>query len=227
MTRAVIDGMRDRGFGRIVNIGSINGQQGQSARSTTAAAKAGILGFTKALAQESAREASRSTPICPGYVDTEMVPAFRGRAEEDRRPNPGRAPRQGRGDRPLRLFLVADDAGFITGATLSVNGGQYMDYPARSRHPILGGELEILRSRSLARDGTAGQRPAPRLWGALPCAGRRQRMRDARLGASRDQGDLSCRVSPCFTSSKSGAPPYQCHISGGVDTMPARHFSCP
>ncbi|HEX9462865.1 MAG TPA: acetoacetyl-CoA reductase [Alphaproteobacteria bacterium] len=127
MSRCVIDGMRDRSFGRIVNIGSINGQAGQYGQVNYAAAKSGIHGFTKALAQEGAGKNVTVNAIAPGYIDTEMVRAV---PEEVLKKIVARIPvgRLGRSDEIARgvLFLVADDAGFITGSTLSINGGQHM-----------------------------------------------------------------------------------------------------
>ena len=127
MSRAVIDGMRNRGFGRIVNIGSINGQAGQYGQVNYAAAKSGIHGFTKALAQEGAAKGITVNAIAPGYINTDMVRAV---------PEPvlekiiSKIPvgRLGEADEIARavLFLVADEAGFITGSTLSINGGQHM-----------------------------------------------------------------------------------------------------
>jgi acetoacetyl-CoA reductase len=127
MSRCVIDGMRERNFGRIVNIGSINGQAGQYGQVNYAAAKSGIHGFTKALAQEGAAKGITVNAIAPGYIDTDMVRAV---PEEVLKKIVARVPvgRLGRADEIARgvLFLVADDAGFITGSTLSINGGQHM-----------------------------------------------------------------------------------------------------
>jgi acetoacetyl-CoA reductase len=127
MSRAVIDGMRSRGFGRIVNIGSINGQAGQYGQVNYAAAKSGIHGFTKAAAQEGAARGITVNAIAPGYVDTEMVRAVPADVLEK---IIARIPvgRLGKAEDIARtvLFLVADEAGFITGSTLSVNGGQHM-----------------------------------------------------------------------------------------------------
>ncbi|MFN8722354.1 MAG: 3-oxoacyl-ACP reductase, partial [Rhodospirillales bacterium] len=127
MCRAVIDGMRERGFGRVVNIGSINGQAGQYGQVNYAAAKSGIHGFTKALAQEGAAKGITVNAIAPGYIDTDMVRAVPPNVLEK---IVAKVPvgRLGRADEIARgvLFLVADDAGFITGSTLSINGGQHM-----------------------------------------------------------------------------------------------------
>jgi acetoacetyl-CoA reductase len=127
MCHAVIDGMRARGFGRIVNIGSINGQAGQYGQVNYAAAKSGIHGFTKALAQEGASKGITVNAIAPGYIDTDMVRAVPANVLEK---IVARVPvgRLGRASEIARgvLFLVADDAGFITGSTLSINGGQHM-----------------------------------------------------------------------------------------------------
>jgi acetoacetyl-CoA reductase len=127
MCRCVIDGMRERNFGRIVNIGSINGQAGQYGQVNYAAAKSGIHGFTKALAQEGASKGITVNAIAPGYIDTEMVRAVPPNVLEK---IVARIPvgRLGHAEEIARgvLFLVADDAGFITGSTLSINGGQHM-----------------------------------------------------------------------------------------------------
>jgi acetoacetyl-CoA reductase len=125
--RAVIDGMRERGFGRIVNIGSINGQAGQYGQVNYAAAKSGIHGFTKALAQEGAAKGITVNAVAPGYVDTEMVRAVPADVLQKiiKRIPVGRLGKPEDIARTV-LFLVADEASFITGATLSVNGGQHM-----------------------------------------------------------------------------------------------------
>jgi len=127
MCRAVIDGMRERNFGRIVNIGSINGQAGQYGQVNYAAAKSGIHGFTKALAQEGAAKGITVNAIAPGYIDTDMVRAVPPNVLEK---IIARIPvgRLGHADEIARgvLFLVADEGGFITGSTLSINGGQHM-----------------------------------------------------------------------------------------------------
>jgi acetoacetyl-CoA reductase len=127
MSRCVIDSMRERNFGRIVNIGSINGQAGQYGQVNYAAAKSGIHGFTKALAQEGAAKGITVNAIAPGYIDTEMVRAVPPNVLEK---IVARVPvgRLGKADEIARgvLFLVADDGGFITGSTLSINGGQHM-----------------------------------------------------------------------------------------------------
>ncbi len=127
MCRAVIEGMRERGFGRIVNIGSINGQAGQYGQVNYAAAKSGIHGFTKALAQEGAPKGITVNAIAPGYIDTEMVRAVPPNVLEK---IVARIPvgRLGHAHEIARgvLFLVADEAGFVTGSTMSINGGQHM-----------------------------------------------------------------------------------------------------
>ena len=127
MSRAVIEGMRVRSFGRIVNISSINGQAGQIGLTNYAAAKAGILGFTKALAQEGAARGVTVNAVAPGYVDTEMVRAVPANVLEQ---IIARIPvgRLGKPEEIARavLFLIADESGFITGSTLTINGGQYM-----------------------------------------------------------------------------------------------------
>jgi len=126
-SRAVIEGMRDRRFGRIVNIGSINGQAGQYGQVNYAAAKSGIHGFTKALAQECANRGITVNAVAPGYVDTDMVRAVPADVLEK---IVARIPvgRLGKAEDIARtvMFLVADEADFITGSTLSVNGGQHM-----------------------------------------------------------------------------------------------------
>lgn len=127
MTKPVIDGMRNRGFGRIINISSINGQKGQMGQTNYSAAKAGVIGFTKALAQENAFKGITVNCICPGYIDTDMVAAVPedvlkgiikgipvgrlGKAEEIA---------------ALVVFLAGEQAGFFTGAVHTINGGQYI-----------------------------------------------------------------------------------------------------
>jgi acetoacetyl-CoA reductase len=127
MCRNVIEGMRSRKFGRIVNIGSINGQAGQYGQVNYAAAKSGIHGFTKALAQEGARAGITVNAIAPGYIDTDMVAAVPADVLDKIKQ---RIPvgRLGDASEIARgvLFLVADEGGFITGSTLSINGGQHM-----------------------------------------------------------------------------------------------------
>jgi acetoacetyl-CoA reductase len=127
MCRNVIDGMRERNFGRIVNIGSVNGQAGQYGQVNYAAAKSGIHGFTKALAQEGAAKGITVNAIAPGYIDTDMVRAVPPNVLEK---IVAKVPvgRLGKASEIARgvLFLVADEGGFVTGATLSINGGQHM-----------------------------------------------------------------------------------------------------
>jgi acetoacetyl-CoA reductase len=127
MCRAVWEGMLNRNFGRIVNIGSVNGQAGQYGQVNYAASKSGIHGFTKALAQEGAAKGITVNAIAPGYIDTEMVAAVPANELEK---IVARIPigRLGQAHEIARgvAFLTADDAGFITGSTLSINGGQHM-----------------------------------------------------------------------------------------------------
>ena len=127
MSRCVIEGMRERGFGRIVNIGSVNGQAGQYGQVNYAAAKSGIHGFTKALAQEGAARGITVNAIAPGYIDTDMVRAVPEKVLEK---IVATIPvgRLGHASEIAKavIFLVDDDMGFMTGSTLSINGGQHM-----------------------------------------------------------------------------------------------------
>jgi acetoacetyl-CoA reductase len=127
MCKATWEGMLERGFGRVVNIGSINGQAGQYGQVNYAAAKSGIHGFTKALAQEGAPKGITVNAIAPGYIDTDMVAAVPPNVLEK---IVARIPvgRLGKAEEIARgvLFLVADEAGFVTGSTMSINGGQHM-----------------------------------------------------------------------------------------------------
>ena len=127
MCKAAWDGMLERSFGRVVNIGSINGQAGQYGQVNYAAAKSGIHGFTKALAQEGASKGITVNAIAPGYTETDMVAAVPANVLEK---IVAKIPvgRLGKADEIARgvMFLIADDAGFITGSTLSINGGQHM-----------------------------------------------------------------------------------------------------
>ena len=127
MAKAVFPGMRERGYGRIVNIGSINGQAGQYGQVNYAAAKSGIHGFTKALALEGARYGITVNAVAPGYIDTDMVAAVPANVLEK---IVARIPvgRLGKPEEIARgvLFLVVEEAAFITGSTLSINGGQHM-----------------------------------------------------------------------------------------------------
>lgn len=128
MTRPVIDGMRERGFGRIVNISSINGQKGQIGQTNYTASKAGDIGFTKSLAQENASKGITVNAVCPGYIATDMVKAVPTEVLEKSVLPLIPVRRLGEPEEVARcvLFLVADDSSFITGSTLTVNGGQYM-----------------------------------------------------------------------------------------------------
>jgi acetoacetyl-CoA reductase len=127
MAKATFPGMRQRGWGRIVNIGSINGQAGQYGQVNYAAAKSGIHGFTKALAQEGAKFGVTVNAIAPGYIDTDMVAAV---PEDVLEKIVAKIPvgRLGHASEIARgvVFLVAEEGGFVTGSTLSINGGQHM-----------------------------------------------------------------------------------------------------
>ncbi len=127
MTRQVIEGMRDRSWGRVINISSINGQKGQMGQTNYSAAKSGMIGFTKALALENARKGVTVNCIAPGYIDTEMVQAVPEKVLEG---IISQIPvgRLGTGDEiaDMVAFLAGERAGYVTGATLSLNGGQYM-----------------------------------------------------------------------------------------------------
>lgn len=126
MTHPIWPGMRERKFGRIISISSINGQKGQFGQANYSAAKAGDLGFTKALAQEGARSGITVNAICPGYIATEMVMAV---PEKVRESIISQIPvgRLGEAEEIARcvVFLASDDAGFVTGSTITANGGQY------------------------------------------------------------------------------------------------------
>jgi acetoacetyl-CoA reductase len=128
MTRPVIEGMRARNFGRIIVISSINGQKGQFAQVNYSAAKAGDIGFVKALAQESASKGITVNAICPGYIGTEMVMAVPEEVLKTKILPLIPAGRLGQPEEIGRIvaFLASDDSGFITGSTISANGGQYM-----------------------------------------------------------------------------------------------------
>jgi acetoacetyl-CoA reductase len=128
MTRLVIDGMRARNFGRIINISSINGRKGQAGQANYSAAKAGLLGFTKAVAQESAARGITVNVIAPGYIGTEMVRAVPKEILDTKIIPQIPIGRLGNVEEIARCvaFLAADDAGFITGSCLDANGGQYM-----------------------------------------------------------------------------------------------------
>ena len=128
MCRPVIEGMRTRKFGRIINISSINGQKGQMGQANYSAAKAGEIGFTKALAQESAKSGITVNAICPGYIATDMVKAVPKEVLEKSILPLVPLGRLGEPEEVARcvLFLASDDASFITGSTLTANGGQYM-----------------------------------------------------------------------------------------------------
>ena len=128
MTRPVIEGMRERGFGRIINISSVNGQKGQVGQVNYSASKAGDIGFTKALAQENANKGITVNAICPGYIATEMAMAMPKEVLEKSILPLIPVRRLGQPEEVARcvVFLASDDAGYITGSTLSANGGQVM-----------------------------------------------------------------------------------------------------
>ena len=127
MTRPIINGMRDRGYGRIINISSINGQKGQFGQANYSAAKAGLIGFTRALSQETARKGITVNAIAPGYIATDMVAAMDEKVLDS---IVGQIP-VGRLGTPEEIasavvFLAGEQAGFMTGAVLTMNGGQYI-----------------------------------------------------------------------------------------------------
>lgn len=127
MTHPVWPGMRERGFGRVINISSINGQKGQMGQANYSAAKAGDIGLTKTLAQEGAAKGITVNAICPGYIGTEMVRAVPEKVLNERILPLIPVGRLGEPEEIARcvVFLASDDAGFITGSTISANGGQY------------------------------------------------------------------------------------------------------
>ena len=128
MTHPIWSGMRDRGFGRVINISSINGQKGQMGQANYSAAKAGDLGFNKALAQEGAAKGVTVNAICPGYIGTEMVRAIPEKVLAERIIPQIPVGRLGEPEEIARcvVFLASDDAGFITGSTITANGGQFV-----------------------------------------------------------------------------------------------------
>jgi acetoacetyl-CoA reductase len=128
MTRNVIENMRAKGFGRIISISSINGQKGQFGQSNYSAAKAGLIGFTKAVAQENAAKGITVNAVAPGYIGTEMVRAVPEEVLKTKIIPQIPVGRLGEPEEIAKcvIFLAGDDAGFITGSTLSANGGQYM-----------------------------------------------------------------------------------------------------
>ena len=128
MTRGVIEGMRARSYGRIVSISSVNGQKGQMGQSNYSAAKAGLIGFTKALAQENAFKGITVNAVAPGYIATEMVRAVPEEVLNSKIIPQIPVGRLGEAEEVARavVFLAAEDNGFITGSTLTINGGQYM-----------------------------------------------------------------------------------------------------
>ncbi|MEX0970563.1 MAG: acetoacetyl-CoA reductase [Paracoccaceae bacterium] len=127
MTHPIWSGMRDRKFGRVINISSVNGQKGQAGQANYSAAKAGDIGFTRALAQEGARAGITVNAICPGYIGTEMVRAIPEKVLNERIIPQIPVGRLGEPDEIARcvVFLASDEAGFLTGSTISPNGGQF------------------------------------------------------------------------------------------------------
>jgi acetoacetyl-CoA reductase len=128
MTRPVWDGMRARGFGRIINISSINGQKGQMGQANYSAAKAGDIGFSKALALEGAKKGITVNTICPGYINTDMMATIPEEVMQKQILAHIPVGRLGEPEEIARcvVFLASDDAGFITGSTITANGGQYL-----------------------------------------------------------------------------------------------------
>ena len=128
MTRGVIEGMRARSYGRVVSISSVNGQKGQMGQSNYSAAKAGLIGFTKALAQENAFKGITVNAVAPGYIATEMVRAVPEDVLNSKIIPQIPVGRLGEAEEIARavVFLAAEESGFITGSTLTINGGQYM-----------------------------------------------------------------------------------------------------
>jgi len=128
MTHPIWPGMRERKFGRVIQISSVNGQKGQAGQSNYSAAKAGDIGFTRALAQEGARVGITVNAICPGYIGTEMVRAIDEKVLNERIIPQIPVGRLGEPEEIARcvVFLASDEAGFLTGSTISPNGGQYM-----------------------------------------------------------------------------------------------------
>ncbi|MGH6761251.1 MAG: acetoacetyl-CoA reductase [Phyllobacterium sp.] len=128
MTHNIWNSMRERKFGRVINISSINGQKGQAGQANYSAAKAGDIGFTKALAQEGARAGITVNAVCPGYIGTEMVRSIDEKILNERVIPQIPVGRLGEPEEVARcvVFLASDDSGFITGSTLTANGGQYL-----------------------------------------------------------------------------------------------------
>ncbi len=128
MTHPLWPGMRERKFGRVINISSINGQKGQFAQANYSAAKAGDIGFTKALAQEGARAGITVNAICPGYINTEMMSTIPEKVMNEVILPQIPVGRLGEAEEIARgvVFLAADDAGFVNGSTMTINGAQYL-----------------------------------------------------------------------------------------------------
>src|SRR5262249_46852724 len=206
MCRPVIEGMRSRKFGRIINISSINGQKGQIGQANYSAAKAGELGFTKALAQESAKSGITVNAVCPGYIATEMVKAVpQDVLEKSILPHIPLG-RLGEPEEIARcvVFLASDDSGFITGATLTANGGPG---PSSGHHPLATSErgrrrpalrcqLEAFEIES-GRHRAAHQRPLAQALRRLPDMRRHDHLwalAGGEIGSQRHARDRPLRV---------------------------------
>src|SRR4029077_10387518 len=150
MCRPVIDGMRERGFGRIINVSSINGQKGQIGQTNYSAAKSGEIGFTKALAQENARRGVTVNAICPGYIGTEMVRAVPQDVLEKSTLPQIPIGRLGEPEEIARcvVFLASDEAGLITGSTLSADGGPVFSLGLGQGWIAMQSAVEVLDQRS-------------------------------------------------------------------------------
>ena len=218
LCKLTFDGMRERKFGRIVNVGSINGQAGQYGQVNYAAAKSGIHGFTKALAQEGARYGITVNAIAPGYVDTEMVRAV---PADVLAKIVARIPvgRLGYAEDIARgvAFLTADEAGFVTGSTLSINGGQHMYLTPEAAAGKLPAATDRRAIRISRRAGPSPRRPSRRrkchAWSCrntstLPCGTpccRRRARRSRRRHTRSSPRPLSC--SPAGRGISRGWPP--------------------
>ena len=182
MCRPLIEGMRARKFGRIINISSINGQKGQMGQTNYSAAKAGEIGFTKALAQESAKSGITVNAICPGYINTEMVQAVPKDVLEKSILPTIPIGRLGEPEEVARcvVFLASDDAGLITGSTLTANGGQYITLGLFGL-PSLRRQFEFFEGKA-GRDGATDERPVAERLRRLPGVRRHDRLRALAAG---------------------------------------------